>query len=112
MYSRHLRLYMNRVEQCVDRAARYCQTHGDIEPELKHCLAQLEQRSDEMKAMVESLHSLSIEEEYVRVRADELKDVSHRALQTCKRAAVVAPELRLALQQTHEELSRLERSLH
>jgi len=96
----------SRVEQCIDDAYQACQQSQSATPELQDSIRQLDQRADEARQYIQGQDQQKIKQ-YVW----ELEELSDRALEACKQAGNVEPQLKQAVQQAHSELSSLKHQM-
>lgn len=95
-----------RVEQCIDDAYQACQQSQSAPEQLKQSIQQLDQRSDEARQLIQGQDQGKIKECIY-----ELEELSDRALEACKQAGNIEPQLKQAVQQTHSELSSLKHQM-
>lgn len=103
-----VRQSFSRIEQCIDDAARTCQTMGSIPNDLKQCVQELDRRTDEAKEFI----AHETDETRIRQCVDDLEQLGDRAMQTCRQAGNVDSMLQGKIQDAHNELSRLKHQLH
>jgi phage shock protein A len=108
MQTEQVRERFSRIEQYVDNAAKACQTSGAVPDQLRECLNELEQQSDQAKQAAQQDQS----DEKLRQCVDNLEEVGDRAMRACKDAGNVDQEIQNALRQAHDAISDLKQQLH
>ena len=98
----------SRVEHCIEDAMRACQSAGNPPQELKECIGEMDRRAHE----AHDLMWQSQDESRIVECVDSLEQLGDRAMQACRKAGMVEPQLREAVQAAHDELSTLKHQLH
>lgn len=96
----------SRIEKCIDDADSACQQSASAPQELKDSIRQLDQRSDRARQLLQGQ-----DESRIRQCVNEMEELSDRAMQACKQAGNIEPQLQQAVQQTHSELSSLKHQM-
>lgn len=100
---------IDRVEQCADEAERAIQT-GSVSGELRQSVDAMHQQARQAQQACSSQQQQGDE---VRLRevVMQLEQASDRAMQACRNAGSVDPQLQQAVQRAHEEASNLKKQL-
>lgn len=96
----------SRIEQCIDDAAQACQQSASAPQQLRDSIQQLDQRSDQARQYIQGQ-----DENRIRECIYELEELSDRAMEACRQAGNIEPQLQQAVQQTHSELSSLKHQM-
>ena len=99
---------MDRIEESADQAKQACQK-GSPPSELRECVARLHEQASATKHAMQGQESAS--EESVRRDVMQLEDTADRAMQACRNAGNVDPQLQQAVQRTHAEVSSLKKEM-
>lgn len=97
-----------RVEQSIDDAERACLTASNPPQDLKECITEMGRRSHEAHDLLQQTQ----DEGRIVQCVDTLEQLGDRARDACRRAGMIDPELRNAVQNAHDELSSLKHQLH
>lgn len=107
MQVNEIRQRFTQIEQTIDQAAQACQSSSNVPSDLKDCIQQLDQQSDQARQVMQSEDENRIVE-----CVDQLEDLSDQAMRACENAQNLDGNLRSAVQQAHSELSSLKHQLH
>jgi hypothetical protein len=99
---------MDRIEECADQAKQACQK-GSPPSDLRECVARLHEQASATKHAMQGQESAS--EESVRRDVMQLEDTADRAMQACRNAGNVDPQLQQAVQRTHAEVLSLKKEM-
>jgi hypothetical protein len=108
MQIEQLKQRIERIEQCADEAKQACQK-GSPPADLRDCVASLHQQASATKHASQGQESAS--EDSLRKDVMELENTADRAMQACRNAGNVDPQLQQAVQRTHAEVSSLKKEL-
>ncbi len=95
------------ARRAIDHAAQVCQSGSDVPQDLKECVQQLDQRIDQAQQVMQSQDEMRIRE-----CVDDLEELSDRAERAVEQAGTIDDELRSAVMEAHNELSRFKHQLH
>jgi hypothetical protein len=96
------------IEQTINQAAQACRQDDSVSQELKSCIQELDQQSDQAKQVFQSQ-----DEERIRACIDDLEDLGDRAKRACEQSGGnVTDQVKSAVMQAHQELSDLKHQLH
>ena len=107
MQTNEIRQQMQHIGQTIHHAADACAHASGVPMDLKDCVQQMDQRSQQVMQEMQSADS-----ERMMQCVDELEQMGDRARDACQRAGMVNDELRSAVMQAHDELSQLKHRLH
>jgi methyl-accepting chemotaxis protein len=96
------------VEQSIHRASQACQNDASVPQQLKQYVRELDQQSVQVKKLVQKEQ----DESRIRQSIDDLEALGDRAKQACEQSANVTQEVKKAVLEAHDELSRLKHQLH
>ena len=108
MQSDEIQRCFNHEEQAIDHAAQVCQSSTTVPMDLKGCLQQLDQKSEQARKVMQRFD----DEDTVRRCVDDLEQPGDRAKDACQRADNVDDKLKSAVMQAHLELSDSKHQLH
>jgi len=108
MQSEELKQRIARVEECADQARQACQK-GTVTADLRQCVMSLHQQASATKHATQGQESAS--EDSLRKDVLQLEDTADRAMQACRSAGNVDPQLQQAVQRAHAEASSLKKEL-
>ena len=108
LQSAEIQQRFNHIEQTIHEAAQACQSATAVPMELKDCIQQLDQRSEQARSILQQ----SQDEDLIRQCVDDLEKLGDRAKAACEQADNVDDELKTAVMQAHRELSDLKHQLH
>jgi hypothetical protein len=104
MDAQELRQCVNRIEECADEAKRAMHS-GSPPQELRQCVEDMHQQAREAK------QDGSGDEAALRGRVMQLEQTADRAMQACRSAGNVDPQLQQAVQRAHDEVSKLKKQM-
>jgi seryl-tRNA synthetase len=107
MQSGEIQRCFNHEEQAIDHAAQVCQSSATVPMDLKGCLQQLDQKSEQARKVMQR----SDDEDTIRRCVDDLEQLGDRTKDAFQRADNVDDELK-SVMQTHRELPDLKHQLH
>lgn len=99
---------IDRIEESADQAKQACQK-GSPPSDLRECVARMHEQASATKHAMQGQESAS--EEIVRKDVMQLEDTADRAMQACRNAGNVDPQLQQAVQRTHAEVSSLKKEM-
>jgi hypothetical protein len=108
MQIEQLKQRIARIEEYADQAKQACQ-NGSPSSELREAVGNLHQQASAAKHASQGQPSAS--EESLRRDALQLEAAADRAMQACRSAGNVDPQLQQAVQRTHAEASSLKKEL-
>ncbi|HCE08313.1 MAG TPA: hypothetical protein DEQ40_06870 [Oxalobacteraceae bacterium] len=97
----------NQIERTIGNASSACQADTAAPAELKTCLQQLDQESEQVREALQAN-----DESGIRQHIDSMELLGDRAEQALKRAGKVDDKVKSAVRQAHNELSNLKHQLH
>ena len=98
---------LSQIEDCIRDAARLCK-NSNAPQDLKDSLMELDNEYDEA---LETVQNAEDESEIVEC-VDWLEQLGDEALQACRSASNLDPQLQQAVQKAHQELSSLKHQFH
>lgn len=104
MQDQDLKQRIDRLEQCADDAKRACQSANQAPQELKDAVMQLHEQASAAKKS--SAGQDSLKQDLI-----QLESTADRAMQACRSAGNVDPQLQQAVQKAHAEASSLKKEL-
>jgi hypothetical protein len=107
MQSDQIQQGFSRAEQSIRHAASACRSENTISMHLKDSIQSLDQKVDQARQVIQSG-----DEEGVRQCVQDLEQLGDRARDACQRDPGASGEIKQAVTQAHDELSRLKRQLH
>jgi uncharacterized protein Yka (UPF0111/DUF47 family) len=107
MQIEQLKQRIDRIEESADQAKQACQK-GSPPSELRECVANLHQQASAAK---HAAQGQSASEGSLRQDVVQLESAADRAMQACRSAGNVDPQLQQAVQRTHAEASSLKKEL-
>ncbi|WKB51765.1 hypothetical protein [Eleftheria terrae] len=108
MQMNEVKQHMDRIEQCVSRAAQACESADHVPQDLRSCISELDLRSHEAARMMQT----DDDEQHIRQWVGTLEALGDRAMAACRRAGDMDDSLAQAVRQAHDELSQLKHQLH
>lgn len=97
----------NQIERTIGNASTACQADTSAPPELKTCLQQMDQESEQVRDALQANDESSI-----RQHIDSMEQLGDRAEKALKKAGKVNDKVKSAIRQAHNELSNLKHQLH
>lgn len=107
MQVNEIRQKFNHIEQTIDQAAQACRMSEGVPSELKQCIQELDQQSNQARQVMQSDDESKIIE-----CVEDLEELGDRAMRACENSQNIDDGLRDAVTQAHSELSDLKRRLH
>jgi phage shock protein A len=98
------------VEQCVRQAEQACSSAQNTPQDLKDCVQQLGQQTNQAKQVMQSQN-----ESQIRQCVDDLEQLSDRAkgaVERSERSGNLDSQVKSAVMQAHSELSNLKHQMH
>lgn len=100
---------IDRVEQCADEAERAVQA-GSVSAELRQSVDAMHQQARQAQQACSSQQQQG-DQSRLREVVMQLEQAGDRAVQACKNAGKVDPQLQQAVQRAHDEASDLKKQL-
>jgi ABC-type transporter Mla subunit MlaD len=98
-----------RIQRSIDQAAQLCQTSNQVPDDLRNCIAQLDQESDQANQVL----AQETNDNKIIECVDRLEKLGDRAMQACKQAASsVDQDVQSAVKQAHNDIADLKHRLH
>ena len=112
MQTSELKQRIDRVEQCADEAKRAVQS-GSVQDELRQCVDALHQqaRQAQQACSSQSQQGEHGDQNSLRDAVVKLEQTGDRAMQACRNAGSVDPQLQQAIQRAHDEASSLKKEI-
>jgi hypothetical protein len=98
---------IDQIEQCADDAMAAIRS-GNVPDDLKQSVKEMHNKARDAKQMC----GRQVDESQVVQTVDDLEQYGDRAMQACRRAGNVDPQLQTAVQRAHDEISDLKKQLH
>jgi hypothetical protein len=99
---------MNQIEQMADSAMSATRS-AQASDDLRQCVDELHRKAREARDMI---GGQAADESQVMRTVDDLEQVGDRAMQACRQAGSVDPQVQTAVKRTHDEISSLKKQLH
>jgi hypothetical protein len=109
MQEEQLKQRIARLEESADQAKQACRKAGDVPEDLKQCVMTLHEQASATKHASQGLESAT--QDSLRKDIVQLEETADRAMQACRNAGNVDPQLQQAVQRAHAEASSLKREL-
>jgi hypothetical protein len=100
---------ITQIEQCADDAMSAVRG-GNAPDELKQSVDEMHRKARAAKQMC--VTQAGNDESQVVRTVDDLEQAGDRAMQACRRAGNVDPQVQSAVQRAHDEISSLKKQLH
>ncbi len=100
---------IDRVEQCADEAERAMQT-GSVPGDLRQSVDAMHQQARQMQQACNSQQQQG-DQSGLREMVNQLEQCGDRAMQACRNAGSVDPQLQQAVQRAHQEASNLKKEI-
>lgn len=100
---------IERVELCTDEAERAIQS-GSVPTDLRQSVGQMHQQARQAKQMCESQQQQG-DTSQLRDAVLQLEQAGDRAMQACRKAGNVDPQVQQAVQRAHAEASILKKQI-
>lgn len=100
---------IDRVEQCADEAERAVQA-GSVPNELRQSVDAMHQQARQAQQACGSQQQQG-DESRLRDAVMQLEQAGDRAMQACRNAGKVDPQVQQAIQRAHEEASNLKKQI-
>ena len=105
---------IDRVEQCADEAERAIQQSASIPSDLRQCVDTLHQQARQAQQMCASQPSQQqqgADTGQLRQAVMQLEETGDKAMDACRRAGNVDPQVQQAVQRAHAEASQLKKQI-
>jgi hypothetical protein len=100
---------INQIEQCADEAMAAVRS-GNAPDDLRQRVNEMHSKARAAKQMC-GTQAGNDESQVVRT-VDDLEQAGDRAMQACRKAGSVDPQVSSAVQRAHDEISSLKKQLH
>lgn len=111
MQADQLKQRIDRIEECVDEAKNAVQA-GSVPPELKQSVEQLHQQARQAKQQCATADSgQQMGQDTIRSAVMQMEEAGDRAMQACRKAGNVDPQVQQAVQRAHDEVSSLKKQI-
>lgn len=100
---------IDRVEQCADEAERAIQA-GSVSSELRQSVDAMHQQARQAQQACSSQQQQG-DQSRLREVVTQLEQAGDRAMEACRNAGKVDPRVQQAVQQAHDEASKLKKQL-
>ena len=107
MQANEIRQQFSGIGETIHQAADACARADGVPMDLKDCVQQMDQRTDQIMQEMQSADQSRMVE-----CIDEMEQMGDQAKAACERAGQVNDELREAVMQAHQQLSDLKHQLH
>ena len=109
MQQEQLKQRIERLEQSADEAKQACQKAGNVPEDLRQCVMNLHSQASATKHATQGQESAT--EDSLRKDIVQLEETADRAMQACRSAGNVDPQLQQAVQRAHAEASSLKKEV-
>ena len=109
MQMNEIKQRIDRVEECTDEAKRSVQA-GSVPNELRESVDQMHQQARQAKQEAGSQQQQG-DSSRLRDVVNQLEQAGDRAMQACKNAGNVDPQVQQAIQRAHQEASQLKKQI-
>lgn len=107
MQVNEIRQQFNHIEQTIDQAMQACSRDASLPQDLRQCVQQMDQRSEQTRQVLQSQ-----DENRIIECVDDLEEWGDRALRACEQSDGISEQVKSAISQAHRELSDLKHQLH
>jgi hypothetical protein len=102
---------IDRVEECADQAERALQS-GQVDPQLRQSIDAVHQQARQAQQACQSQSQQQMgDASQLRSVVEQLEQAADRAMDACRQAGNVDPQLKQAIQQAHQEASSLKKQI-
>lgn len=108
MQAEQMKQRIDRIEECADDAKRAVQS-GSVPQELKDCVMSLHQQASQAKQQMGSQAQMG--QDAMRGTVMQMEQMADRAMQACRNAGNVDPQVQQAVQRAHDEVSGLKKDV-
>ena len=109
MQQEQLKQRIARVEEYADQAKQACMKGGNLPEDLKQSIATLHEQASATKHASQGQESAS--EDSLRKDVIQLEETADRAMQACRNAGNVDPQVQQDVQRAHAEVSSLKKEM-
>jgi flagellar hook-basal body complex protein FliE len=109
MQMNELKQRIDKVEECTDEAKRSVQA-GSVPNELRESVDQMHQQARQAKQQASSQQQQG-DASSLRDVVMQLEQAGDRAMQACRNAGNVDPQVQQAIQKAHQEASQLKKQI-
>lgn len=109
MQSSEIKQCIDRVEQCADQAQRAVQAQS-VQGELRQCVDTMHKQARQAQQECSSQQQQG-DQSSLREAVNQLEQAGDRAMQACKNAGNVDPQVQQAIERAHQEASNLKKQI-
>lgn len=105
---------IDRVEQCADEAERAIQQSASVPSELRQCVDTMHQQARQAQQVCASQPQQQQQQGdtgQLRQAVMQLEEAGDKAMDACRRAGSVDPQVQQAIQRAHAEASSLKKQI-
>lgn len=104
---------IDRVEQCADEAERAIQQSASVPSDLRQCVDTMHQQARQAQQMCanQSQQQQQGDTSQLQQAVMQLEEAGDKALDACRRAGNVSPQVQQAVQRAHSEASQLKKQI-
>ena len=110
MQMNELKQRIDKVEECADDAKRSVQA-GSVPDELRQSVDQMHQQARQAQQQCQSQQQQQGDQGQLRDVVMQLEQSADRAMQACRNAGSVDPQVQQAVQRAHQEASQLKKEV-
>jgi uncharacterized protein Yka (UPF0111/DUF47 family) len=110
MQMNEIKQRVDRVEQCADDAERAVQS-GSVPSDLKQCIDQMHQQARQVQQACSTGAQQQADQGQLRDMVMQLEQTGDRAMEACRKAGNVDPQVQQAVQRAHQEASSLKKQM-
>lgn len=108
MQTEQIKQRLSQIDQSIDQANQACRFAGNAPATLQECLMSLDRESEQAMQMAQRSGS----DGEIRDCVDRLEELGDQAVQACREAGDISPQLSNSVQQAHDAISNLKHQLH
>ena len=94
------------ISQAIGQAAQACSADSDVPSELFNSIQKMGKQSDQALAAF-----MSFDPERIKKMVADLEQLADRAKQVCSNGGNVTPQMKVAVNQMHDQLSSLKKQI-
>ncbi|MBL0419048.1 hypothetical protein JI739_01690 [Ramlibacter sp. AW1] len=110
MQMNELKQRIDKVEECTDQAKHSLQS-GSASTELAQCVQQMHQQAHQLQQACSQQNQQQMGQDSLRQQVEQLEQLGDRAMQACRRAGNVDPQMQQSVQRAHDEISSLKKQM-
>jgi hypothetical protein len=100
---------IDRIEECADEALEAAQ--GNAPAGLRECVESIHTQAKQAQQSLSGGSQQQMDQNAVRQQVMQLEQTGDRAMQACRQAGNVSPQLQQAVQRAHDEISQLKKEI-